>query len=574
MKSLNLSKFKKVSSDKKSTTLQHPDGHTIKIAHSVLHPEMRQELDRLPIHKASGGMVKQYAEGSQDGPVSSDDQPQQQNSPVVINVGAQPQQAVATPPQPIPQAPAPQPIQPVAAPTPNQEPLDIQPAPEMDKSSLAPQGNSTPASEQAQPQQSSPDDSMQTDANGAPVDQGQSVPAEQGNYQKSYQDYVQEHTRDFAEQDAAFQHDLNSQHITPETYSDLFAKKSTLGKIGMLFGMLASGAGSGLSHQPNALLQMMNNEIQNDLEAQKQSKSNAQNWIRLNQQHQLNQAQIGLTGAQAGLTTTEANIKSTAFAQMQMNRAALDNIASKVNTLPPGPERAKQEQALALMYTAVNNDNFNIAGRAASAAAYYNTLTNRGKSGETQGDEQAFQQKTTGMRMLGSQGQEMAKNLEEKHFPGLKGQASIPLSSEDRNSIESSIEFDQKLNRFIEWTKAHSGDLKPTDVNAGRALAAELQGAYRQATHGGVYKEGEQNFISKLIDQDPTKFFNSVRVLPQLNAISNETNSRLNQLVKSKGFQGYERPATQSKESRPIEGTTGTFGGKPVVFQNGKWNYK
>ena len=69
--------------------------------------------------------------------------------------------------------------------------------------------------------------------------------------------------------------------------------------------------------------------------------------------------------------------------------------------------------------------------------------------------------------------------------------------------------------------------------------AAELQGAYRQATNGGVFKQGEQNFISKLIDSTPTKFFNEIRVLPQLGVIAKDNQRRLDTKLKGMGFEGY-----------------------------------
>lgn len=49
----NLNKFKKVGGDDKHTVMQHPDGHTIKIAHSAISPQMRNELGSLP-HFAFG----------------------------------------------------------------------------------------------------------------------------------------------------------------------------------------------------------------------------------------------------------------------------------------------------------------------------------------------------------------------------------------------------------------------------------------------------------------------------------------------------------------------------------------
>ncbi len=84
MKGLNLSTFRKIASDKKTTTLQHEDGHQIKIMHGALPTLQRKALEKLPMHAmadeapkkmAEGGKVepKKYAEGTPDEPVSSDD---------------------------------------------------------------------------------------------------------------------------------------------------------------------------------------------------------------------------------------------------------------------------------------------------------------------------------------------------------------------------------------------------------------------------------------------------------------------------------------------------------------------
>lgn len=54
--------FKKVSEDKDKATLRHPDGHEVTLAKSILSPQMRQQLDALPVHApqklARGGPVR------------------------------------------------------------------------------------------------------------------------------------------------------------------------------------------------------------------------------------------------------------------------------------------------------------------------------------------------------------------------------------------------------------------------------------------------------------------------------------------------------------------------------------
>lgn len=59
---LNLGKFKKVHADEGTTTMQHEDGHVMKIAHKSLSPKMRKELESLPTvdnkqHLDKGGEI-------------------------------------------------------------------------------------------------------------------------------------------------------------------------------------------------------------------------------------------------------------------------------------------------------------------------------------------------------------------------------------------------------------------------------------------------------------------------------------------------------------------------------------
>jgi hypothetical protein len=56
--SLNISQMKKKSSDKDSTTFEHPDGHEIKVAHGALSAIQRKQIEKMPVHK--------YADGTPD----------------------------------------------------------------------------------------------------------------------------------------------------------------------------------------------------------------------------------------------------------------------------------------------------------------------------------------------------------------------------------------------------------------------------------------------------------------------------------------------------------------------------
>lgn len=320
--------------------------------------------------------------------------------------------------------------------------------------------------------------------------------------------------------------DYASGQIKPETYKDLYAKKDTLGKIGTIFGLLVGGIGSGLTHQPNALMEMMNKEIDRDLDAQKNSKANQMNFLNAVNQHHMTESQIALQGLQG--KETQANIgligqktrgEVLNNAKLQAGLAALTDTGNYMNNLPDGPQKQKAMAAHQMMGNALDQQAQVLNAQSAQAVAERNWQAHN--------------------RAMSFAQPEIGKWDAEHHQPGIPGNSSTPLTDANREAISSGTDFDKKLSRFMGWTQGHSGSLSPSDRHTGETMAAELQGAYRQATHGGVYKEGEQNFISKLIDSEPTKFFNNIRVLPQLQALSSEHKARMNNLVSNLGFSGY-----------------------------------
>lgn len=161
--------------------------------------------------------------------------------------------------------------------------------------------------------------------------------------------------------------DMATGQIHPKTYSDLFDNKSTLGKIGTLFGLLVSGAGSGLAHQSNAVLDMMNKEIDRDLDAQKTNQSNRQNWFKAAMEHEKNLADIELTNAHAAAVKTGTWTKSlegeyqeylnktlpgiqrlsvSANTKANMLNGFLQQQQAAINRLAEGPAKAAQQATL------------------------------------------------------------------------------------------------------------------------------------------------------------------------------------------------------------------------------------
>ncbi len=514
---LDLSRFKKISSDAKTSTLRHSKGHEIKIAHSGLSPKMREHLDSLPVYMAGG------TDGTAPVPVDNDSPEEAEAAPETPDV----------PEAPVAEAPAPEAPPVAAAPTPV-------PA--------------APAQPAAAPQPS--------DANTIDVIGVKPPPPTPGQEMKIDSD--------------AFKQDLDLGRIKPETYQSLYGKQDTLGKIGTLFGLLVSGAGSGLSHQPNAVLNMMDKQISNDLEAQKASNSNAQNLYQLTLKHEMqkadiknqqiqqqialskNPAEIKALEAQANNNNTNARIAADGNARIRSNWIALDHLAQNINKIPPtlangapNPMYVQAQQKLMFMTQGIQNENYSISSRAEASMALAQAVSGKTQGG---GGEEDFQKGQTALRVGGQA--PLADDRAARHLPGVKGQASIPLTSQDREEILSGTQFQDQLQRFMDWTKKHSGDLSPKDRAEGQSLAVQLNGAYRMATKGGTYSPSEEGFISKVIDETPTKFFNEIRVLPKLQAVQRESRAQLDERMKSKGLPGYEGPSVAQKGGQSGGGET------------------
>jgi len=555
---VNYRNFKKVHEDNDKAIMRNEKGHSITISKKALSPKHLEELRKLPLHAFSGADTEDQADTADVSMDSADNEPKRREAPhTVINIGQPAQAASPT------QAPAPmqQPQQPPVLAAPARAPQSVE--------SPAPAQAPVPAAEPAAPVQPEvPPSQPQPPQANEPLNPFQQA------HQMALQKYMAE--------DKAWQNDLNNGHITPETYHDLFAKKSTLGKIGTAFGLLLSGAGSGLAHQPNAALSLMQQEIQNDLDAQKTSKANALNYIAANQKQMLMRAEIPklvaegkLTQAQAQLAQAEAGQKAFALSQMQMNRTAFHYLVQQTQKLPVGsPQRTAAENTLAMMYQAINNENFSIADRAAAASA----LANFGNSSEPG----SIQQKSKVLTMAGNP--QLASYMEERNVPGFEGQASQPVPQDVRNQLAAQKQYDEKAREYVEFAKKHKANWANLNIaqrqaiaNQGAAMGANLQSLYRNKIKGGVYKKGEQEFIEQIIPDQPAKWSAGFNAIPKVEQTIKDNEGDIATTAGSVGLKVPKKEAareTASGKATHKEGQTGTFNGKPVVFKNGKWSYK
>lgn len=519
MKGLSLGGMKKVAEDESSATFKHKNGHTIKVAISALSPAMRKQLASLPIHAAEGEDIEPQMP-QEVAPVASV-LPDSNTiaDKALVSAGLQPQAPTLVENSPMPEV--------SLAPVPMPHPEDQAPQ------TSAPSEPTYPAKDMVE----------------QPVAQPQ---------EKSFEPVVavpqtpEQQKSDLMGQADAFRMDIENGHIKPKTYSDLFAEKSTLGKIGTIFGLIVGGAGAGLTRQPNLLIEMMNKQIENDLNAQVKSKENAVNYMKLNQQQQLNDAQIEnmqkqgvLTLAQADAMRAEMKLKSYSLARMQMNIAAVHSLAQKVQQLPLGsPQRAQAENTLAMMYSALNAENSNIADKAVAASALAN-FGSQTAGGDNASAEEQFQRQNRMLRMSGNES--MAKDREEKHIPGLLQQTSIPVSTEDRSRIEAANVLDHKVNDVLKFAQDHRGSVDPRILAQGKQKAEELAAFYNKTVDTLGMTGGRMEWLEKQIKDNPTSVIQQVLGNnARLKEIRDSNASRRDEIVKKYGIKEYPK-------SQPVE---------------------
>lgn len=482
-----LKNFKKMSSDKQSTTLKHGDGHELKIAHKGLSKKMRDDLEKLPLHFDGGGDVPKP--GATPTP-PTDDKPQ---APVVINVG-QPQGTPAPPPQvtPVPQsaqqtpAPAPQ-STPVAPPTAAPQPPDQEGA-APDPTQEAPMDPSSP---QQATQDTAPSNAgSPPDNNSAPPEtstqQAQRQVAAQGltpadpDYQKKV------FSQALNSEDGKFYQELASGKIQPKTYQDLFDDKKTwYGKAGMLFGMMLSGAGSGLAHQPNAMLHMMDQQISNDLEAQKATKQNAQSMLQKYQQYQNDQATHALQGAQGKKFLQDTELERQEVTKLrlynQMTLAYVHNLDGVASKLPPGQQAAGQ-QALA----------------AVKSGAMQKVSQNNATAASILADTEAkWHAKNAVGNMVVP---EQAKYDSDRHLPGV-GSFSQALTPETTDTIRGISNFQNLLKEATDLndTLGRRGAWTPTEKARAAQVHNDLVSSYNDVKGLKRFTGNEENLYDKIV---------------------------------------------------------------------------
>lgn len=551
---MNFKGFKKVGEDEHKAHFENKQGHIITIAKKGLSQKHLKQLGELPLHAAEGGDIMSYNKEEPEflkkfheaGPMSSyeNELAKQVETGKSRTAAANSTEGVydamggekgwRRAGQPKPEEPKPTLAEmPMTKPTdePTLAPNEVQPD---QVQQPAPQMAPQPRQPAQQPQQ------PQMDYRQSPE------------YQKSAADYKAKKIPEWAQEDINWQRDLQNGHVTPETYGSLFAKQDTLGKIGTLFGLMVSGVGSGLSKQPNLVMQMMDNEIKNDLEAQMKSKDNAMNYYKAQQAAYLQKAQAGQAESETALNWQTAAIN-------KMRIAAWQKMQSQVNRLPNGQQKMQAQGMVDSLGAAVQEKNMQ--DNVALAESVFFEIQKSLRHLQMMGDTSAGQ---------------IADEREKHFFPGL-GESGLAVPEHVKAELSNKKVFSRAAREYLAFAEKHKNNwanLNPKQrlavAEAGAIIAAELQGKYRIKTEGGVYKESEQDFIKKLVPHNAQSAFAAFNQIPKLKQLIKNNDSEIASIAEDYQF---ERKEFQHPTAGYTDTTTAPRGaaGETVVWRGKKY---
>jgi len=161
-------------------------------------------------------------------------------------------------------------------------------------------------------------------------------------------------------------------------------EKGFFGKLATGFGLLMSAAGSGLAHQPNAIMAMMDNQIKNDLMAQEKTKQNQLSFGDLLDKHLMNQANMVRGQANINHLALQDQVVRQQYKLSAARRYYMQRLYNDVvQKYPEGtPDRMRAEQAYAQMSQGIDANDQAAAPMINSRFQLYNNLLNGTQNGQ------------------------------------------------------------------------------------------------------------------------------------------------------------------------------------------------
>jgi hypothetical protein len=175
-----------------------------------------------------------------------------------------------------------------------------------------------------------------------------------------------------------------------------------------------------------------------------------------------------------------------------------------------------------------------------------NNLLSQPNNGSPEGASPtaAIERALPAMRMVNP---EMAKSYEQKIVSGI-GVAGRDVTPADRDKMVAHQDVERQMNQVLSFAKDHGNSFDPRVRGEGATLMNSLQDSMRRATGAGVYKESEAHFMSSTMGDNPAKFGSSITTVPKIKELLQMKHAEYNNLLHS-----YALPA-QGVPQQPASG--------------------
>lgn len=566
---LDLSKFKKVFSDAHSTTMQHPDGHMIQVAHKALSPKMREQLSALEVPAiADGGQAsdsppeapkknaKEMEEGATSSGVPSGDE-------IVKNIkeglglakggeAKDPTQRNLLPGDKIPNAIEKQVVkeasrgpnnpklaeskkQPPKARayadgTPDEPVQSVQPDPNADPTADLPQQPPVQdAPSMGQPQAAQPPQSQSPPSDGE-ADVASGV---MGGIQEQKEGLAYEYAAGVAKAKGEAQALQQSQNDRTDAISNLNGRMDTL------------------------------NDERQGLQDYLNDPKNAVDPGR----YLGNQGTVGrirsaiaviLGGAAAGRGGTNQALN---YIQQQISNdidAQKANLGVKQNLLSANLHATGDLSNAAAMTNVIMNDQVSnqmklAAARAGNQMAAAQFMENSGKLDQqsgmimaTIGAKQQINDPNSkdsdvnhALNVLRMVAPDQAKEVQARYVPSM-GLATVPVPESVRGQLVGRSTLNNNIQQLIAFQQKYGGSLEgiadPRIRAQGEALVKQVQDQYRRGNDQGVFKPAEAAFVNGVLADNPSSLFSKFTKAPAYRMAAAINQGNLNQLKSAYGL--------------------------------------
>lgn len=554
--------YEHVSSDDKQTVLRHKQGHVVTIAHSVLSAKMRKQLEALannakdnskdpygkvtvkedkeqPVGKvqmmASGGDVEdQYLpkSGSAQEDVVANAMRPDYTPPEIISPSPEvaatlPEVTDVTteqPPQMVPstaetlQAPAPNPV------IPQEESLA--------SSVMTPQA---PASDTAAGPMSGYGKAIRLGMQGlekqaqAQSDLGQArakLLDEQNTKFQQAQDLHQKSLAAVSSENDSLVKSIKEGKISPDQYwtgdkNGNGSHSKLLSAIGIIL------AGFNPTTQPNMAAKVLENQIERNLQAQKEN---------LGAKKTLLEANLRKYGViNDALAATRLNLQTIALNELE---------AAGAKAMGPQAQAAKDIAKASLIKDMIPLQ---------IQMSTINMINKMDQSNDPNVQD-------AGMNYLRQFAPEKAKEREGRIVPGV-GTAKVPVPDGVRQEIVSHQKLQDAAKETLEYSQKHTNLVPGTPAyNTGVQKAAILQQMVREGLLGTVFRDSEKPLLQQFVDTNPAGALKFFSTQPKLKTLIQSNEQQLNALKKTYGL-----PETHGQGNTvKVQSPDGTIGNIPA----------